>query len=157
MLGAHLERAFPGLAGAVTALPVVVAPGRPLEFREWHPGVTLAPGPLGIPNPAGSDPIVPTVALIPMVGRDEAGYRLGYGAGYFDRTLQGSPRPIAIGIGYELARMKARRPYRRDPGGLVFLDEPPPDRPSRPASPVCYADEVDPGYWRSGSPDPPAR
>src|SRR5512145_594742 len=83
----HLERSFPGLAaarlafcwpvrgeydarhlagrlrerGAVTALPVVVAPGQPLVFREWHPGVALASGPLGIPFPVGSDLVVPTV------------------------------------------------------------------------------------------------
>lgn len=184
----HLERAFPGLVGAklafcwptraeydarpltqilrargaVTALPVVVAPGQPLVFREWHPGVALASGPLGIPYPEGSDPVVPTVALIPMVGWDEAGYRLGYGAGYFDRTLAGKPF-IPIGIGYEAARMKTIRPqvwdvpmdwivtergvYRRDPEGLAFLGEAAPGRPGALASPACYADEIAPGSF----------
>lgn len=184
----HLERAFPGLAGAklafcwptrgeydarpltqilrtrgaVTALPVVVAPGQPLVFREWHPGVALASGPLGIPYPEGSDPVVPTVALIPMVGWDEAGYRLGYGAGHFDRTLAGKPF-IPIGIGYEAARMKTIRPqawdvpmdwivtergvYRRDPENLAFLGEAPPGRPGALASPACYADEIAPGHF----------
>jgi hypothetical protein len=47
----------------------------------------LASGPLGIPYPVGSDPVVPTAALLPMNGWDEAGYRLGYGGGFFDRTL----------------------------------------------------------------------
>src|SRR5690349_5247857 len=129
----HLRRAFPGLvtatvafcwpmrgeydarglvatlraAGAVTALPVVVGPRQPLVFREWHPGVTLASGPLGIPYPASSETVVPTAALVPMNGWDDAGYRLGYGGGFFDRTLASlAPRPVAIGIGYELARMK---------------------------------------------------
>ena len=187
-IDAHLERAFPGLAsatvafcwpmrgeydarplahtlrerGAVTGLPVVVAAGQPLVFRAWHPGVALAPGPLGIPYPASSDPVTPTVVLIPLNGWDEAGHRLGYGGGFFDRTLASSAkRPTAIGVGYELGRIPTIRPqawdmpmdwivtergvYRRDPGGLVFLGNAAPSRPGAPASPVCYADEIDPG------------
>ena len=97
--------------GAVTALPVVVAPGQALVFREWHPGVALAPGPHGIPQPAGSDSVDPTAALVPMNGWDEAGYRLGYGGGFFDRTLASLARkPVVIGVSYELARMKTIRP-----------------------------------------------
>jgi 5-formyltetrahydrofolate cyclo-ligase len=183
----HLERAFPGLAGAtvafcwpmrgeydarpladalrgrgaVTALPVVVAPRQPLVFREWHPGVALATGPLGIPYPASSEPVVPTVVLVPLNGWDDAGHRLGYGGGFFDRTLAGeSGRPIALGVGYELGRLPTIRPqawdvpmdwivtergvYRRDPDGLVFLAAATPGKPGALASPVCYADEVDP-------------
>lgn len=188
-IDAHLERAFPGLrgiafafcwpirneydarhlaktlreAGALTALPVVVAPRTPLVFREWHPGVALADGPLGIPYPAGSDPVVPTVALIPLNGWDEAGHRLGYGGGFFDRTLARPPRPTAIGVGYELGRMRTIRPqawdipmdwivtergvYRRDPGGLAFLGEATRAEPGAPASPVCYADEIAPDHF----------
>jgi 5-formyltetrahydrofolate cyclo-ligase len=87
--------------GAVTALPVVVAPRQPLVFREWHPGVPLASGPLGIPYPVGSDPVVPTAALVPMNGWDEAGYRLGYGGGFFDRTLASlATKPVVIGVSY---------------------------------------------------------
>jgi 5-formyltetrahydrofolate cyclo-ligase len=186
-IDAHLWRSFPGLAaatlafcwpirreydarrlaqrlrecGAVTALPVVVAPRQPLVFREWHPGVTLASGPLGIPYPVGSDLVVPTAVLVPMNGWDEAGYRLGYGGGFFDRTLASlTKKPVVIGVSYELARMKTIRPqswdipmvwvvtergtYRRDPQGLVFLGEPVAGEPSALASPVCYAPEVDP-------------
>jgi len=189
-IDAHLWRSFPGLAaaklafcwpirgeydarrlaqrlrerGAVTALPVVVAPRQPLVFREWHPGVTLASGPLGIPFPVGSDPVVPTAALVPMIGWDEAGYRLGYGGGFFDRTLASLARkPVVIGVSYELAKLKTIRPqtwdipmdwvvtergtYRRDPEGLVFLGEPIAGEPGAPASPVCYAAEVDPGHF----------
>ncbi len=184
----HLGRSFPGLAaaklafcwpmrgeydardlaealrerGAVTALPVVVAPGQPLLFREWYPGVALASGPLGIPYPTGSGLVVPTVALIPLNGWDDAGHRLGYGGGFFDRTLASLPRPpIAIGVGYEMARMKTIRPqawdvpmdwvvtergvYRRDPGGLAFLGEAAEGQPGALASPACYADEIAPG------------
>lgn len=186
-IDAHLERSFPGLAaaklafcwpmrgeydarplahrlrerGAVTALPVVVAPRQPLVFREWHPGVTLASGPLGIPYPTSSEPVVPTVMLVPLHGWDDAGYRLGHGGGFFDRTLAAiTPRPIAIGVGYELGRMPTIRPqawdvpmdwivtergvYRRDPDGLAFLGEAAPGRPGPVASPVCYADEIEP-------------
>ena len=183
----HLERSFPGLAtstlafcwpvrgeydarpvtqrlrdrGAITALPVVVAPRQPLLFRAWHPRVTLASGPLGIPYPADSDPIVPTVLLLPMNGWDAAGYRLGYGGGFFDRTLASmSPRPAAIGVSYELARLATIHPqswdipmdwvvtergvYRRDPEGLAFQGEAAGGTPSAMASPVCYADEIVP-------------
>ena len=189
-IDAHLWRSFPGLAaarlafcwpirgeydarrlaqrlrerGALTALPVVVAPRQPLIFREWHPGVTLASGPLGIPFPVGSDPVVPTAALVPMIGWDAAGYRLGYGGGFFDRTLASLARkPVVIGVSYELAKIKTIRPqtwdvpmewvvtergtYRRDPEGLVFLGEPIAGEPGALASPVCYATEVDPGHF----------
>jgi 5-formyltetrahydrofolate cyclo-ligase len=189
-IDAHLERSFPGLEtarvafcwpmrgeydarpladrlrarGAVTALPVVVAPGQPLVFREWHPGVPLASGPLGIPYPVSSEPLAPTAALLPCNGWDGAGHRLGYGGGFFDRTLASRPaRLVAIGVGYELARMETIRPqawdvpmdwivtergvYRRDPGGLVFLGGALPGEPGPAASPVCYADEVDPGHF----------
>jgi 5-formyltetrahydrofolate cyclo-ligase len=187
---AHLERAFPGLAtaqlafcwpirgeydarplaqalrdrGALTALPVVVGPKQPLIFREWYPGVALASGPLGIPYPLSSRPVVPTAMLLPMNGWDEAGYRLGYGAGFFDRTLASVPKkPAVIGISYELARMHSIQPqswdipmdwvvtergvYRRDPQGLVFLGEAAVGEPSVLSSPVCYADEIAPEYF----------
>ena len=186
-LDAHLERSFPGLAaaklafywpipgeydarslaqtlrerGAVTALPVVVAARQPLVFRAWHPGVALASGPLGISYPVGSEAVVPTAVLVPMLGWDEAGYRLGYGAGFFDRTLASlTPKPAVIGVSYELGKLKTIHPqswdipmdwvvtergtYRRDPEGLVFLGEPMAGEPGTLASPVCYADEVDP-------------
>jgi 5-formyltetrahydrofolate cyclo-ligase len=189
-IDAHLERSFPGLAaarlafcwpvrgeydarplvetlrhrGAVTALPVVVGPGQPLVFREWHPGVALGSGPLGIPFPLKSEPVLPSVVLVPMNGWDDAGYRLGYGAGFFDRTLASlAPKPVAIGVSYGLARMKTIHPqswdipmdwvvtergvYRRDPDGLAFLGEASAGEPSALASPVCYVDEITPGHF----------
>ncbi len=150
--------------GAVTALPVVVARGAPLVFREWHPGVQLAKGALGIPYPVGSREIQPEVVLVPMNGWDANGYRLGYGGGFFDRTLASlAKKPVTIGVSYELARMATIHPqswdvpldyvvtergvYRRDPEGLVFLGAPPAGEPSALASPVCYAGEIAPGYF----------
>lgn len=159
----HLARTLRG-RGALTALPVVVAPRQPLVFREWHPGVELARGPLDIPYPKASAEVVPTAVLLPMNGWDRAGYRLGYGGGFFDRTLAAfGKRPAVIGVAYELARMETIHPqpwdipvdwvvtergvYRRDPGGLAFLGEPIEGEPSALASPVCYAGEVAPGYF----------
>jgi len=140
-IDANLERAFPQLArgvlafcwpirneydarhfarrlrerGALTALPVVVAPRTPLVFREWHPGIALAEGVMGIPYPADSRALVPDAVLLPMNGWDAAGYRLGYGGGYFDRTLAAaSLRPLVIGVSYEFARMETIHPQAWD-------------------------------------------
>lgn len=146
--------------GALTALPVVVAPRTPLAFREWHPGIELAKGPLDIPYPANSSEVTPDGVLLPMNGWDRQGYRLGYGGGFFDRTLASMTRkPVVIGISYEMARMETIFPqswdipvdyvvteagvYRRDPEGLVFLGEPQRGEGSALASPVCYLGEVE--------------
>jgi 5,10-methenyltetrahydrofolate synthetase len=155
----HLARTLRGL-GALTALPVVVAPKAPLAFREWHPGVELAKGALDIPYPVSSREIVPQAVLLPMNGWDPKGYRLGYGAGFFDRTLASlATKPVVIGVAYEQARLDTIHPqdwdipvdylvtergvYRRDPEGLAFLGAPQAgDDPSVLSSPVCYAGEV---------------
>jgi 5-formyltetrahydrofolate cyclo-ligase len=101
--------------GALTALPAIVAKGKPLVFREWHPGVELAMGPLDIPYPAASSELLPDHVLLPMNGWDESGYRLGYGAGYFDRTLASlQRRPLVIGVTYELARLPTIHPQSWD-------------------------------------------
>jgi 5-formyltetrahydrofolate cyclo-ligase len=182
----HLQRAFPGLAravlafcwpirgeydarhlaralrerGATTALPVVLAPRTPLAFREWHPGVALARGALDIPYPIGSQEVDPGTVLLPMNGWDGAGYRLGYGGGFFDRTLaaRAQKKPLVVGVALEAARIDTIHPqswdvpmdyvvtergvYRRDPQGLAFLGAPEPGAGSASASPVCYADEA---------------
>ncbi len=104
-------------AGGKCALPVVVERRAPLEFREWHPQVDMMPGKLsyGIPHPVGGDPVIPDIALIPLVGFDEKGYRLGYGGGYFDRTLAAlEPRPRTIGVGFELGRLPTIDPQPHD-------------------------------------------
>lgn len=105
--------------GSRTALPVVVAPRQPLIFRAWKPGDELAKGVYDIPYPAAGEPVVPDYVLVPMNGFDAGGYRLGYGGGFFDRTLAhlrapGSNRPVAIGVTYELARMETIHPQPHD-------------------------------------------
>ena len=140
-IDASIARSFPGLArgvlafcwpikneydarhlartlrdrGALTALPVVVAPKQPLAFREWHPGVALATGPLDIPYPVGSRELTPDAVLLPMNGWDAQGYRLGYGGGFFDRTLAAlDPKPLAVGLAFELSRMATTEPQPHD-------------------------------------------
>ena len=101
--------------GAKAALPVVVRKGAPLEFREWWPGVQVTSGVFGLPVPEGSATLRPQAVLIPPVGFDRQGYRLGYGGGYFDRTLAALvPQPLKIGVGYELSRMASIHPQPHD-------------------------------------------
>jgi 5,10-methenyltetrahydrofolate synthetase len=201
LIDTHLQRAFPGLAhgivafcwpfkneydprflahalrqqGAKTALPVVVAPRQPLIFRLWAPGDELAKGVYDIPYPAAGDPVVPDAALVPMNGFDEGGYRLGYGGGFFDRTLAhlrstNARKPTAIGVTYELARMKTIEPqsydipmdyvvtergvYERIDGRLALLEGPAGGAPGY-SSPACLAHEIAPGYFGETDTPPP--
>ena len=101
--------------GARAALPVVVEKGQPLEFRAWRPGAPLERGVWNIPIPATREVVRPTALLVPLVGFDAQGYRLGYGGGYYDRTLAAlNPKPLAIGIGYELGRLATIHPQPHD-------------------------------------------
>ncbi len=101
--------------GARAALPVVVAKGQPLEFREWWPGVAMVDGAYDLPVPDGTAVVQPDVLLIPAVGIGPAGDRLGYGGGFFDRTLAAlDPKPIAVGIAFELSRMPTSEPEAHD-------------------------------------------
>lgn len=89
------------------ALPVIAAPAMPLVFRRWSPHCALEAGRYGIPVPARDDRVVPDVILMPVVGFDARGYRLGYGGGYYDRTLAAlSPRPRTVGVGFEYSRLQ---------------------------------------------------
>lgn len=101
--------------GLQIALPVIRIKNQPLEFRLWHPGAKMTIGIYNIPYPAEGKLVVPDALLIPMIGFDAAMYRLGYGGGYYDRTLAAlSPRPCAIGIAFELGRMETIRPLSHD-------------------------------------------
>jgi 5-formyltetrahydrofolate cyclo-ligase len=101
--------------GATAALPEVVAKGRPLRFRKWWPGAPMTPGVYEIPVPDGTDIVTPDIALVPMNGFDEQGYRLGYGGGYFDSTLAAFDRRLlAIGISYDLLRLPTIYPQPHD-------------------------------------------
>jgi 5-formyltetrahydrofolate cyclo-ligase len=97
--------------GARLALPLITARGQALHFRIWHPGDRLLPGPLGIlePSPAASE-IVPDVVLVPLAAFDQAGHRIGYGAGHYDRTLaqlRKSRHALAIGLAFAVQEVEA--------------------------------------------------
>ena len=101
--------------GATAALPVVVERAQPLEFWSWQPRMKLQRGIWGIPIPGERRIAQPSVLLVPLIGFDPAGYRLGYGGGYFDRTLAvTAPKPLTIGIGYELGRLETIYPQPHD-------------------------------------------
>jgi 5-formyltetrahydrofolate cyclo-ligase len=110
--------------GFAAALPVVVDKKGPLEYRLWQPGDPLVDGVWGIPVPERREVVVPDAVLAPLVGVDRQCYRLGYGGGYFDRTLASlSPRPLAIGVGFELSRLETIYPQHFDiPMDLVVTE-----------------------------------
>ncbi|UEM23185.1 5-formyltetrahydrofolate cyclo-ligase [Skermanella mucosa] len=99
------------LDGFNCALPVVTARGEPLSFRRWTPQTPMERSGLGILAPAAGEPEVePDVLLVPLLSFDRAGFRLGYGAGFYDRTLERLRRvkPVtAIGIGFSAQEVEA--------------------------------------------------
>jgi 5,10-methenyltetrahydrofolate synthetase len=94
-------------AGAILALPVSVAPQTPLLFRAWTPATPLSADAFGIPAPREGALVQPDVFVIPMNAFDAAGHRLGYGGGFFDRTLAAlQVAPLTLGVGFELGRVE---------------------------------------------------
>lgn len=101
--------------GATAALPVVVEKGRPLVFRAYRPGDRLEKGVWNIPIPAAGAPVIPDIVLAPVVGFDPQNYRLGYGGGFFDRTLAALPaKPLVIGLGYSSQAVGTIHPQPHD-------------------------------------------
>ena len=103
------------MRGLRVALPVAVQLGQPMTFREWRPDSKMARGLWKIPYPADGPEISPTTVLAPLVGFDAACYRLGYGGGFFDRTLAAMARkPLVIGLGYPQLRIATIFPQSHD-------------------------------------------
>jgi len=94
LLAALAERGHP------LALPVTTPRGQPLVFRCWRPGDALRGGPLGTSSPAGGEEVQPSWLLVPLLAFDRAGRRLGYGGGYYDRTLADLSGAAAIGCAH---------------------------------------------------------
>ncbi|MBN9036617.1 MAG: 5-formyltetrahydrofolate cyclo-ligase, partial [Rhizobiales bacterium] len=113
--------------GGQIALPVVVEKARPLVFRLWRPGEKLEKGVWNIPVPAVGDPVLPDIVVSPVVGFDAGSfYRLGYGGGFYDRTLAAMPRRprFVVGVGYALQRIPTIYPQPHDiPVDVVLTEE----------------------------------
>lgn len=91
-------------AGVRLALPVVHEKDAPLSFARWEPGEEMVRDQMGVAVPAVLRPVArPAAILIPCLGFNACGYRLGYGGGYYDRTLAPRPRPFSVGVAYALA------------------------------------------------------
>lgn len=101
--------------GGKAALPVVVRPREPMVFRQWTPTSAMAQGAYDIPIPVDTPEVQPQVLLVPLTGFDAAGYRLGYGGGFFDRTVvEMNPRPLLVGVGFELSGVPSIHPQPHD-------------------------------------------
>jgi 5-formyltetrahydrofolate cyclo-ligase len=100
--------------GGICALPVAIKVGMPLTFRAWYPDTPLERGLWNIPTPVDSTKVTPDVVIAPVVGFDRECYRLGYGGGFFDRTLAAMHRARIIGVGYGCAEISTIRPQAHD-------------------------------------------
>ncbi len=112
-------------AGVTVALPLVETKAAPLTFRRWTPETRMVRGDWDIPVPPPDAPVViPEIALAPLVGWTADGYRLGYGGGYFDRTLAAlTPKPFVIGIGFKAAQLATIYPQPHDiPLNLILTE-----------------------------------
>lgn len=96
-------------------LPVVDKVHKTLTFHAWFPGCPMEEDAYGIPKPQGTEVIVPTLLFVPCVGYGPGGYRLGYGGGFYDRTLATlQPRPFTVGLGFTNAFVPDFEPEPHD-------------------------------------------
>lgn len=98
--------------GQRCALPSLAGRDQPLVFRDWRPGDILTTARFGTSEPSPLSPVaVPHVLLVPLLAFDMRGFRLGYGGGYYDRTLAAmrvrGARPLAVGVGFSAQETEA--------------------------------------------------
>jgi 5,10-methenyltetrahydrofolate synthetase len=136
-------------AGVALCLPVCIKLGEPLTFRPWRSDAKMERGFWNIPVPADPTEVVPRTLLAPFVGFDRLNYRLGYGGGFFDRTLaKFGAEAQAIGVGYSLFRLKTIQPQPHDIRMAAIVTQTSSDLRDavRAASEVCYLSEADAAY-----------
>ena len=126
IIGSYVPGSVPGISGGLLTATVQILKtgdthlvrvdaGCALAFRAWRPGDTLVADRYGIPTPVHGAFVAPQALLLPVNGFDSAGYRLGYGGGFFDRTLAAlDPPPLAVGVGFELSRVDSIDPQPHD-------------------------------------------
>ena len=105
-------------------LPVVDKLLKTLTFHAWYPGCPMEEDAYGIPKPKNTELLVPTLLFVPCVGYGPGGYRLGYGGGFYDRTLALlEPRPVTVGLGYSHGWLPDLLPEPHDVALDVVLND----------------------------------
>jgi 5-formyltetrahydrofolate cyclo-ligase len=111
-------------ASRIAVLPVVIKRHTPLQFRAWTPATPMRSAGFGTSVPESGEWLTPTTLLIPLVGYDKAGFRLGYGGGYYDRTLATlNPQPRKIGVAYADCALDTIEPQDHDIRMDVLITE----------------------------------
>jgi 5-formyltetrahydrofolate cyclo-ligase len=110
----ELARSHLGAGGRVV-LPAVIKKGAPVQFRGWQPDAPMTRDACSIPVPSDPELLEPDALIVPLVGFDAQRYRLGYGGGYYDRTLASlERRPVCIGLGFQSAQLASILPQPHD-------------------------------------------
>jgi 5-formyltetrahydrofolate cyclo-ligase len=105
-------------------LPVVDKVHQTLKFHAWFPGCPMEEDAYGIPKPKDTEVVVPTLLFVPCVGYGVGGYRLGYGGGFYDRTLaQLQPKPYTAGLGFAAGFLPDLEPEAHDVPLDAILNE----------------------------------
>ena len=105
-------------------LPVVDKVHQTLKFSAWFPGCPMQEDAFGIPKPKETEVVVPTLLFVPCVGYSVGGYRLGYGGGFYDRTLaQLRPKPFTVGLGFAAGYLPDFEPEPHDVPLDAILNE----------------------------------
>jgi 5-formyltetrahydrofolate cyclo-ligase len=121
-------------AGHRLCVPVIQGRGRALGFREWHPGAEMIEGAFGAMVPAAGDWLEPRLLIAPLLAFDANGWRLGYGGGFYDRSLQGlreQRRTLAVGFAYSAQQVDAVPRDATDQPLDAVVTEHGPTRPAR--------------------------
>ncbi|KAF1023844.1 MAG: 5-formyltetrahydrofolate cyclo-ligase [Paracidovorax wautersii] len=105
-------------------LPVVDKVHKTLVFHAWYPGCPMEEDAYGIPKPKDTEVVVPTLLFVPCVGYGVGGYRLGYGGGFYDRTLATlQPRPLTVGLGFTHGFLEDFEPESHDEALDAILND----------------------------------